>query len=428
MTKPGEDTPARAGGNAFSSADLVVAGARLRGGTAPVDIAVRGGSITAVEPSTGTGGRDAPPGAQVVDAGGRLVVPGLIESHLHLEKAYLLDRLPYDAVTLDDAITLTALLKKNFTPEDMRARALRVLRGAVAHGVTHVRCHVEVDDTLMSSAMETMTALREEVSKFVTLQIVVFPQDGLTTQRHGRELMRRAVASGADVVGGIPYNDPDKEGHLDFVFELAVEHGLPLDFHIDLSDDPRQRDILDVVERTHQAGLHGRVTAGHVTSLGSVPAPQASEICAAIAEAGIHVVVLPATDVYLNGRHDTQAPRRGLTPVRMLRDAGVNVSLATNNIQNPFTPFGRGNILDSALMLAELCHLGTARDAEYVLDMMTGNPAEALRLPAHAITPGADADLVLFDAADARGVLNDCARPDVVVKHGRIVTAKELPR
>ncbi|WP_242190108.1 amidohydrolase family protein [Saccharopolyspora soli] len=406
-------------------AELVIRSARLRNQPGLVDIAISSGTIASVTPSN-----DAVPGlwTQALDADGKLIAPGLIESHLHLEKAYLLDRLPFDAATLDDAIMLTAQLKKEFTPADMRERALKVLRKAVTHGVTHVRCHVEIDDTLMMSAIETMTALRAEVADFITLQIVVFPQDGITTQRHGRDLMRQAACEGADVIGGIPYNDPDKEAHLDFVFDLAVEHGMPLDFHIDLSDDPQQRDILLVIERTIAAGMRGSVTAGHLTSLGSIPAAEASDICAQIAEAGINVVALPATDVYLNGRGDAQAARRGLTPVQMLRQAGANVCLATNNIQNPFTPFGRGNILDTALMLAEMCHLGTAEDANYVLDMMTTNSATTLKLPHHDITVGAQADLAIFDATTARGVLNDCTRPDMVVKNGRVVTAEAMPR
>jgi len=408
--------------------DLVLTDARLRGRPERVDIAVHDGVVSAVSP---TGDR-APAATTEIAADGRLVLPGLVESHLHLEKAYLLDRMEREARTLADAMSLTAAMKQGFTPADMRTRALRVLRQAVTHGVTTVRAHVEVDDTLMTTALETMLALREEVRGVVDLQVVVFPQEGITTQRHGEALMREAVRLGADAIGGIPYADPATEAHLDLVFALAVEHGLPLDFHIDLSDDPAQRDILAVIERTRAAGLQGRVTAGHLTSLGSVPAAEAADICAALAETGISVVALPMTDVYLNGRGDAEAPRRGLTPVQALRAAGANVAVSTNNIQNPFTPFGRGSLLDTALFLADLCHLGTADDAEYVVDMMTSNAAVATGLviegAAYAVAPGHPADLVVFDATDARGVLNDCTRPDTVVKGGRVVTPQELPR
>ncbi len=405
--------------------DLVISRAAVKGWSEPADIFVREGMIAEVRPSDEGQPAEA---ENVVDAAGRIVLPGLIEAHIHLEKAYLLDKVRKDAQTLSEAISLTAEAKQQFTPADMRDRALRVLRRAVRHGVTTLRCHVELDDTLSLTAMETMLELRHEVRDSITLQVAAFPQEGIFQQHHGPRLMQEAMSLGADVVGGIPYNDYSSDEHLDFVFELAQEFNAPLDLHIDFSDNPAQRDILKAVERTHQAGMQGSVTAGHLTSLGSVPAAEAQEMSAAIAEAGISVVTLPATDVYLNGREDEYSPRRGLTPVRTLMETGANVALATNNIQNPFTPFGRGNILDTAVLLAELCHMGTARDAERVVDMMTENAASAIQVPGYGVQPGSPADLVMFEAESARGVLTDCFEPLKVWKNGQLATPEELPK
>lgn len=402
-----------------------IARARVRGRDELVDIDIDGATIAVVRPAgDGDDGRD----ASVVDAAGRLVVPGLVEAHLHLEKAFLLDRMPRPSRSLSDAMAITAELKADFTPGDMRRRALRALRRVVSNGVTSARCHVEVDDVLGLSAIEAMAALREEVAPWIDLQIAVFPQDGIASQRRVRGLMRDALAAGADVIGGIPYADEDRETHLDDVFDLAIEHDRDIDFHIDLSDDPDDRDILGVIRRTTAAGWQGRVAAGHLTALGSVPAGEARDICAGIAEAGIGVVALPVTDAFLGGRGDAEAPRRGLTPVGLLHAAGADVAVATNNIQNPFTPFGRGRILDAALMLAALCHFSTAEDADRLVDMMTVVPRRIVGAAAVDIAPGAPADFAVFDAATSVELLNDCVHPDVVLKSGRIADSKEMPR
>ncbi|MCW2856760.1 MAG: Cytosine deaminase [Marmoricola sp.] len=363
-----------------------------------------------------------------VDLAGALVLPGLVEAHLHLEKAYLLDRMPREATSLADAIALTSQLKSTFTPADIRTRSLRLIRAAMGCGVTTVRAHVEFDDVLGLTAVEAILALREEVRDFLDLQVVAFPQEGLTSQRTARALFCSAIELGADVVGGIPYADDDPGEHLDLAFDLAERTGRPLDFHLDFSDDPDQLDIIGVAERTIARGLQGRVTVGHLTSLGSVEPARACAIADLIAQAGISVVALPATDVFLNGRADQVAPRRGLTPVRLLLEAGVNVALATNNVQNPFTPFGRGRITETASLLAALCHFGSLAETDTVVEMITDRAAVAVGLTDHAVVEGAPATFAVFDARTARDLLGDADRAVLVVKGGREIDLEQVPR
>ncbi|MFL6059839.1 MAG: amidohydrolase family protein [Marmoricola sp.] len=397
----------------------IFTGARMRGRTDLVDLHVAGSRIARITPAGGAGD---------VDLGGALVLPGLVEAHLHLEKAYLMDRMPREASSLAEAIELTAALKSTFTPADIRGRSLRVLRAALSCGVTTVRAQVELDDTLGLMAIETVLSLREEVRDLVDLQVVAFPQEGLTSQRRAHALHAAAIELGADVVGGIPYVDDDPAEHLDLVFALAERTGRPLDFHVDFSDDPAQLDVVGIAERTVAHGLQGRVTVGHLTSLGSVETDQARRIADLIARAGISVVVLPATDLYLNGRGDTVAPRRGLAPVRLLLEAGVNVALSTNNVQNAFTPFGRGRITDTATLLAALCHFGSLAEAELVVEMMTDRAATAVGLTEHALVEGGPATFAVFDARTARDLLGDADRAITVVKDGRRIDVEELPR
>ncbi|WP_158437891.1 amidohydrolase family protein [Naasia lichenicola] len=388
----------------------IVRGVRAPASDGLVDIRIDRGRISAITPAE----------SRTTDQA-LLVMPGLVDSHLHLEKAYLLDRMAADASNLAEAIAFTSALKRDFTAGDILTRARRVLDESLSHGVTHVRCHVEIDDTLGLLAMKTILALKEEYANRVTLNVVAFPQEGIFVQRTTADLMEESMRMGADAVGGIPYNDRDVAEHLDFVFELAARFDKPLDLHIDLSDDPGQLDVLEVIERTRRLEMEGRVSLGHLTSLGSVPVDEARRIAAALAQSRISVITLPVTDAFLNGRADQQAARRGLTPVRLLLEEGVNVAVATNNIQNPFTPFGRGNILDVANLLAVLCHLGSAEDASTIFRMLTSHAASAIGLTSYGLEVGADADFALYNASSARDALLQRERPMEVYKRGRLV-------
>lgn len=360
-----------------------------------------------------------PESRETIKANGSVLLPGLIESHIHLDKAFLLEKMEKDATSLNEAIQFTAELKKGFTAEDMKERSIKALERSISYGVTHMRCHVEVDPIVKLKGMEVLLELKEKYRDRIDIQIVTFPQEGIFKEQGTADLMRESLRMGADIVGGIPYNDRDPLEHLDFVFNLASEFGKPIDFHVDFSDDPNQLAILDIAKRTLAYHMEGQVVVGHLTSLGSVDYEKARRIVAEIAKANIHVISLPATDLYLNGRGDQERVRRGLTPVKLLLEEGVNVIFGTNNIRNPFTPFGTGDPLDIALFLAHVAQLGTAKDAELLLEMATSRAGKALGLPSYGIEVGKDADLVLFDAKEVRDVLLDSPRRLGVWKNGR---------
>lgn len=366
-----------------------------------MDVGVQNGFITYLSKAN----EQIPTAKKTIKANGRVLLPGLVEPHIHLDKAYLLDQMKQDATTLDEAIHVTADLKKQFTKEDIKQRSIKVLENCIGYGVTHIRCHVEVDPIIGLKGMEVLLELKKEYADRIDLQLVTFPQEGIFQQQGTAELMEESLIMGADVVGGIPYNDLNPIDHLDFVFELANRFNKPLDLHVDFSDNPEQLDIKDIISRTHKYKLEGRVSVGHLTSLGSVPYDEAKKIAAEIAKADIHVMSLPATDLFLNGRSDLERVRRGVTPVKLLLEEGVNVIVGTNNIQNPFTPFGTGDPLDIAILLAHVAQMGTLKDSETLLDMTTTHAARALGIPSHGIALHNRADLVLFDTVNVRNVL-----------------------
>ena len=401
--------------------DLLLESVRLPGGVGPTDLLLRDGRIFAY----GSAAWDAEPGAERLGGGGRLLAPAFVEAHLHLEKALLLDRLPGEIGSVSEAIAATAALKRGFTRDDMRARAEQVLRMARRHGTLHVRAHVEVDPILGLSALETVLSQRESLAGLMTIQVVAFPQEGLQKSPGTEELLGEALCLGADALGGAPYVDPDPVAHLDTLFRLALAAGVPLDLHADFSDDPPTDPpgltARYVAERTLAEGYLGRVVLGHATALGALPPDLLRPLADQLARADISVVTLPATDLYLGGRGDTHNVRRALAPIRALRDAGVNVAYASNNVRNAFTPFGNADLLEIGQLLMAAGHLASPGDVEAVFGMATTNAARAIGLTEYGVAVGNLANLVLLDAASPWEALVSQAEKVLVIAGGRVV-------
>ena len=325
------------------------------------------------------------PAARVIEGNGRVVIPGLVESHIHLDKALIADRLPNKSGTLQEALSVTAQLKSTFTKEDVAERAEKALQMIIKRGTTHIRTHAEFDPLGGFHGFETIMELKEKYKDFVDMQVVAFPQEGIIKAPGTEEMMYRAMEMGADVVGGIPYNDTDAKDHLDIVFKIAKEFDKDIDLHQDFKDDAEGQTIEMVCRKVIEEGYIGRLSVGHLTSLGALPDEKLKPIIELMAEAQINVMSLPMTDLHLGGRHDEFNVRRAVTPIRKLRDGGVNVVLATNNIRNPFTPYGNGDLMQVAMLAVPVGHLGGADDLPTVLPMITTGPAKALKLVDYGI-------------------------------------------
>lgn len=357
---------------------------------------------------------------RIIDGYGRVVIPGLVESHIHLDKALIADRLPNKSGTLQEALKVTAELKSTFTREDVRERAEQALQMIIKRGTTHIRTHAEFDPVGGFHGFEVIMELKEKYKDFVDMQVVAFPQEGIIKAPGTEELMYRAMDMGADVVGGIPYNDSDPKKHLDIVFEIAKKYDKDIDLHQDFKDDAEGQTIEMVAQRAIDEGYVGRVSVGHLTSLGAVPDEKLNPIIELMAKADINVMSLPMTDLHLGGRHDEYNVRRAVTPIRKLRDGGVNVVLATNNIRNPFTPYGNGDLMQVAMLAIPVAHLGGADDLHTVLPMITSKPARALKLDDYGIEEGKPATLVLLDTTDYQNAVIDIPDRLFVIKKGKV--------
>lgn len=406
--------------------DLLINNVCVRDDAPLVDIAIEGGRIAAMEP-----GIDASADEQI-DAQGRAAIPGLIEAHLHLDKALLHRRLPARFGTLDEAIRVTGILKSRQEREDVLDRSRQVLDMAIRNGTTAVRAHPDVDLIQGLIGVETLLALKDEYDSLLDLQIVAFPQEGILKSKGTYELMIDALRMGADVVGGCPYNElnwDDTRRHIDIVFELAQRFGAPIDMHADFADDTsdqRFAAISYIARRTIDTGYQGRVSLGHVTSLGALDNDALAPVIEQIRLAGISIVTLPATDLYLGGRKDTQNPRRGLTPVKALHSAGVNVAYSSNNVRNAFTPFGKADMLQIGNLLAHVAQFGVPEHQQAILDMGTYNAARAIGLAQdYGIAVGKQADLIILDTFRVADALLDIPPRLWVIKRGRITVVTQ---
>ena len=401
--------------------DLLINNVCVRDDDPLVDIAIRDGRIVVIE-----AGIDAS-ADEIIDAGGRAAIPGLIEAHLHLDKALLHRRLPARFGTLDEAIRVTGVLKSKQERNDVLDRSRQVLDMAVKNGTVAVRAHPDVDLIQGLIGVETLLELKSEYEGLLDLQIVAFPQEGILKSHGTHDLMVEALEMGADVVGGCPYNElnwDDTRRHVDMVFALAQRFDAPVDMHADFADDtsdPRFAAISYIAQKTIETGYRGRVTLGHVTSLGALDDEALKPVIDRMREAGISIVTLPATDLYLGGRRDQRNPRRGLTPVKALHNAGVNVAYSSNNVRNAFTPFGKADMLQIGNMLAHVAQFGVPEHQQAILDMGTRNAARAIGIEhGYGIAVGKQADLVILDTFKVADALLDIPPRLWVVKRGRI--------
>ncbi|EOI00453.1 N-acyl-D-amino-acid deacylase [Enterococcus moraviensis ATCC BAA-383] len=394
--------------------DILIRQARLSDGENLQDIGIKDGKIVAISENLTENA------VNVIEANGRVLIPGLVESHIHLDKALIADRKPNKSGTLQEAISVTAELKPTFTEADIYERAKKALEMIISHGVTAVRTHAEFDPAQGFSGFKTIMKLKEEYKDLIDMQIVAFPQEGIFKAPGTEKMMYEAMEMGADVVGGIPYNDAPANEHIDLVFEIAKKYNKDIDLHQDFSDEATDTSIEYLCQKTILENYQGRVSVGHLTALHALEPERLKGILSLMSEAKISVMALPATDLHLGARNDTYNVRRAVTPIRKLRDAGVNVCLATNNIRNAFTPYGNGDLMQIAMLAIPVGHLGGADDLPTVLPMITENPAKALGLENYGIEIGNKADLVLLDTKVKADAIIDIPERNYVIKNGKI--------
>jgi cytosine deaminase len=400
--------------------DLILRNARLVGEDGTRDIGIANGRFAALAPHLAADARE-----EKLD--GRLVVPGFVETHIHLDKSCILDRCRSEQGTLKEAISEVAAAKRAFTEDDVYARARRTLEKSILQGTTRMRTHVEVDPRIALRSFDAIRRLKRDYAWAVDIEICVFPQEGLLNDPGTEELLIAACEAGAGLIGGCPYTDSDPHGQIARIFALGRRFDLDIDFHLDFDLDASWMDADEVCRQTQAHRYGGRVSIGHVTKLSELPRERFADAARRLADAGVAVTVLPATDLFLMGRdHDHHVPR-GVTPAHRLLDHGVTCSLATNNVLNPFTPFGDCSLVRMANLYANIAQIGRPHELAACLSMITTLPAKLMNLHDYGIAIGNPADLVVLDCREAAAAVAELAIPLFGLKRGRRSFSRTAP-
>ena len=385
-----------------------------------LDVGVSGDKIVEI-------GTHLTPGDHDIDLEGRLVLPGFVETHIHLDKSCILDRCASKRGNLEEAIEEVARLKKGFSEEDVAERAKKTLRKCVLNGTTRMRTHVEVDPVVGLRGIEGAKAAIAEFAWAIDVEMCVFPQEGLLNNPGTDELMVAALKDGATAVGAAPYTDSSPHGQIDRVFEMAREFDVDIDMHLDFGADASDLDAEYVCRKADEYGWGGRVAIGHVTKFSVMTPEKLAQTARMLANAGVAVTVLPSTDLFLMHRdHDHTVPR-GVTHVHALLEHGVNCSLSTNNVLNPFTPFGDCSLIRMANLYANIAQIGKMDTLAECLNMISTRSAKLLNLKDHGVAKGMTADLVAVDNTTPAMAVAELSQPMYGFKSGRPTFTRALP-
>ena len=367
-----------------------------------------------------------------LDAEGRMAVAGFVEPHIHLDKALISERAPVNVSgTLTEAIEILWEIKRNYTVEEIAERASRVIAQAVANGIFRLRTHVDVDPIGGTRPAEGLIRARDRFRDFVDIQIVAFPQEGIVKSPGTEGLMRQVMKLGVDVVGGMPFNEAspqDSRRHIEIAFDIAREFDADIDMHVDETDDPMARTLEVLAELTIKNGWQGRVTAGHTCALASYPRNYADHVIDRLREADVNMIANPATNLMLQGRLDDYPKRRGVTQVKELLAAGVNVACGQDCVHDTFYPFGQNDPIEIAFLLCHASQMSQPAEILTVMDMVTSHGAKALRIPNFGVTVGAVADLVVLDACDAREAFATRSPRRWVIRKGKLIAETRVDK
>ncbi len=404
---------------------LILRNARLADGDGTcttADIAVADGRIAAIEPRIAGNGES-------VDAGGHFVSPGLVESHFHLDKSRILDRVaPLEDRRATDYMKRVSAIKDSFTTEDIYARARTTLEQCMLNGVMHMRTHIEVDAPIGLNGYDAIERLARDCAWGIELQLCVFIQEGWTNVPDAEANVVAALKRGATVVGGAPRYDVNGPAQIERIFALAKEFDVDIDIHGDGGYETHELMASQICDLSDRIGWGGRVAIGHGNRYSCLPEAELEALGKRLANSGVAVSVLPATDLFTSGRHQEHSAMRGIADANALIAQGANCSIATNNVLNPFTPYGDCSLVRIANLYANIVQRGAVKDLTGCFSMVSDRAARILRKRDYGIAVGNPADFVVWNASTPAEVIATVAQPVIGFKRGRCLFTRELPQ
>lgn len=365
-----------------------------------------------------------------IDLKGFLVSPPYVEPHIHLDYVFTAqkDNFQNKTATLFEGIQCWSEAKSSLTISEIKSRALKALKQQILYGVQYVRTHIDITDPNFT-ALKALLEIKEELKNIITIQIVAFPQEGIYSYKNGDKLLEEALKMGADCVGGIPHYELARElgeKSIHKIVELATKYNKLIDVHCDETDDSQSRFLELLNALVYLEGIGKYTTASHTCSFGSADNSYAFRLMQQLKKSNINFVSCPTENIYLQGRQDTYPKRRGLTRVKELYRAGINVCFAQDSILDPWYPLGNGNlmnILDHGIHISQLM---TTNDINNALDLITINGAKALNIDdSYGIKCGNNANFIVLDAKNEFDAI--CNRASVIasIRNGDFLFEKE---
>ncbi|ADK80185.1 amidohydrolase family protein [Sediminispirochaeta smaragdinae] len=395
--------------------DLVIKRGNIHG-SGTMDLGIKEGFI--VEKAS----RITEAGRKIIDASGKTVFPGFVDMHTHLDKAMTAGRIHNYSGTLLEAIKSMNAYFRDVDEEELYENGCNMVEMAIEAGTSILRSHITLERFTGMKLWESACKVREHYKDQMTIQLVAFPGavERIVPGDAVYNLLERAIATGADAIGGCPTLSNNHRELTDTLFRLAKISGLPIDLHVDESEKANA-DALDyLAEKTMAYGMAGRVTAGHCTSLSAMDADAAARVIEKVASSGVNVVTLPSCNLFLMGRSDTKNRRRGTTRITELIEAGVPVAVASDNIRDPFRPFGNGDPLEELLLTAQVAQLDPYSRSQDLSAMITETPARAMGIRDYGLKQGCRADMVIVDAPNPVEALIGGKKGRTVI-HGGVV-------
>lgn len=366
---------------------------------------------------------------ELLNARGGLAIPPFIEPHIHLDTTQTAGEPNWNqSGTLFEGIERWAERKALLSHEDVKARAWKTLKWQIANGIQFVRTHVDVSDPTLT-ALKAMLEVKQEVAPWVTLQIVAFPQEGILSYPNGAALLEEALRLGADVVGAIPHFEFTREygvQSLHIAFELAKKYDRPLDIHCDEIDDEQSRFVETVATLAYEAGIGSRVTASHTTAMHSYNGAYTSRLFRLLKMSGINFVANPLVNIHLQGRFDDYPKRRGITRVKELQEAGINVCFGHDDVFDPWYPLGTGNMLQVLHMGLHVCQMMGYQQIDSGLNLITHNSARTFGLTDYGIEKGNPANLIILPVENGFEAVRCQVPVRWSIRQGRVIATTQL--
>lgn len=400
---------------------MIIKNAKLQKARELVDIMIEDGIITAIKPFISEEGEE------VIDAKGNIVMPPFVDTHCHLDYVGTSGKIRHNmSGTLFEAIDIIGEQSKLATKESIKENAVKVLKWQIANGTQFIRTHVNTDEEDLVS-LKALLEVREELKEYVTLQIVAFPQQGIYKYPNALENLEKALQMGADVIGAIPHYEDTREDGVESIrqiFKLAKKYDVLVDVHCDEIDDDQSRFVEVVASEAIKNGLYDRVTASHTTAMGSYNNAYTFKLFSLLQRSKINIICNAPINITLQGRCDTYPKRRGITRVKELLEAGINVSMGTDDIMDPCYPLGTGNMLEVLHMGIHVCQLTGYQQLYDAFHLITDNGARTMGVePEYGIEVGKPGNLIVFSGTDEVDVLRRFGIPLFSIRHGKILSA-----